>query len=323
MTNTEVIPRKRNMGKVEKMGDRIDLYPTRAREEKIIDRIDPVVFGDGQSISPFAFTKKQIQSYIKDGFLVVPDAFQKSEIESLHEEYLRLENREDLKKRDEWIFEPGSSNVRSIFSPHIFNHMYEKLSHDPRLLDRVEQILGSKVYIHQARINIKRALDGKAYPWHSDFETWHAEDGMPKMRAVSVWIMLTDNTTRNGPLNLIRKSHKKFVICTGETPAENHRNSLRNQTYGVPSQETLDELIGGGDLVAVHGRAGTLVLQDCNIMHGSPDNTSTLTRTNLFFVFNSVKNTLASKPYATSDFRPEFLSSSNYSPLEAVENVDF
>lgn len=52
-----------------------------------------------------------------------------------------------------------------------------------RLLNVARQILGSEVYIHQFRANMKPGFLGKEFYWHSDFETWHVEDGMPSMRA--------------------------------------------------------------------------------------------------------------------------------------------
>ncbi|MES8739290.1 phytanoyl-CoA dioxygenase family protein, partial [Cutibacterium acnes] len=72
--------------------------------------------------------------------------------------------------------------------------------------------------IHQSRINLKNGFNGKEFYWHSDFETWHVEDGMPNMRAVSCSITLTDNTVYNGSLMVIPGSHKYFVSCVGETP---------------------------------------------------------------------------------------------------------
>jgi hypothetical protein len=41
------------------------------------------------------------------------------------------------------------------------------------------QLLGSDVYVHQSRVNFKPGFNGQDFYWHSDFETWHAEDGMP------------------------------------------------------------------------------------------------------------------------------------------------
>lgn len=66
---------------------------------------------------------------------------------------------------------------------------------------------GGDVYIHQSRINDKFGFKGSGFNWHSDLETWHSEDGMPRMRALSASLMLTDNNEFNGPLMLIPGSH--------------------------------------------------------------------------------------------------------------------
>ena len=104
---------------------------------------------------------------------------------------------------------------------HELSQEFSRLTRDPRILGIVRQLLGSEVYIHQSRINDKIGFESAGFDWHSDFETWHAEDGMPAMRAVSVSLMLTDNNEFNGPLMLIPGSHHMFVPCVGETPEQN------------------------------------------------------------------------------------------------------
>jgi ectoine hydroxylase len=182
------------------------------------------------------------------------------------------------------------------------------------------QILDSEVYVHHARINIKPPLEGKSFPWHSDFETWHAEDGLPRPRVLSAWVMLDENNEFNGPLFLIPGSHKIFVSCAGATPDEHHKQSLRKQEYGVPSIAALRKLTAVGGLAAAHGRPGTLILHEGNTMHGSTDNISPDSRSNLFFVYNSVHNTPADKPFAAEALRPDFLGSRDFTPLEPVDN---
>src|SRR3546814_10756649 len=44
-----------------------------------------------------------------------------------------------------------------------------------------------------SRLNYKPGFKGKEFYWHSDFETWHVEDGMPQMRALSMSILLAEN----------------------------------------------------------------------------------------------------------------------------------
>lgn len=295
-----------------------DDYPTRGEEEKIIDRCDPVVFSDGQPAGKHSLEEEALRSYENNGFIRFPAFFSKGEVQNFFDEIEKLSRSEALQTRDEFIAEPESGGLRSIFSPQQFSAVFDRLSRDSRILDKVRQILGGDAYIHHSRINIKRGLHGKSFPWHSDFETWHAEDGFPRMRCLSAWVMLTENNAFNGPLYLIRGSHKKFVSCAGRTPQDHFKASLKKQEYGSPSLKAIERLVDEGEIVGIHGPPGTLVLHEGNTMHGSPDNISPRARTNVFFVYNSVHNIPAPKPFAAEDFRPAFLSNRDHSPLRAV-----
>src|SRR5699024_10481946 len=189
---------------------------------------------------------------------------------------------------------------------HRISRRFEELTRDARILGMARQLLGSDVYIHQSRINDKFGFEGSGFDWHSDFETWHAEDGMPRMRAVSASIMLTENNEFNGPLMLIPGSHHWFVPCVGKTPDQNWKASLKAQRIGVPSQESLSELARSGGIRAPKGPAGSLLLFECNTLHASNENMSPWPRSNLFFVYNSVRN-LPRAPYAAPTRRPHFL----------------
>jgi len=173
--------------------------------------------------------------------------------------------------------------------------------------------------VHQSRLNYKPGFRGKEFYWHSDFETWHVEDGMPRMRALSVSISLTDNTPLNGPLMLIPGSHHHYVRCVGETPEEHFRRSLRKQEYGVPDDALLCKLYEKSGAEAVTGPAGTTVFFDCNTMHGSNGNITPLPRSNVFIVYNSVSNALEA-PFGPAKPRPSFLAEREHlAPIEAVE----
>lgn len=297
-----------------------DLYPTRGTNEFILKRVDPVVFGGGEPRSRFSLTPEQLGFYERNGYLVVPDVFSAAEVEIFKTDYRRLAVSDKLQNAVELVLEPDGARPRSIFGLHRFSELFNCLSQDRRIVDKVMQILASEVYIHHARINIKRALNGKSFPWHSDFETWHAEDGLPRCRVLSAWIMLTENNEFNGPLYLIPGSHNYFVSCAGATPENHHQFSLRKQEYGVPSIGMLERLAKIGGLASACGTPGTLILHEGNTMHGSPDNISPTDRTNLFFVYNSVLNRPADKPYAAANFRPEFLGSRDFRAVKALDN---
>nr|VFJ87947.1 MAG: ectoine hydroxylase [Candidatus Kentron sp. H]VFJ89927.1 MAG: ectoine hydroxylase [Candidatus Kentron sp. H]VFJ96311.1 MAG: ectoine hydroxylase [Candidatus Kentron sp. H] len=298
-----------------------DRYPTRKEKEFIIPRTDPIVWGKETGHRRHPLDKEELAFYEENGYLLVPNAFSQSEVDRLLAELNRIIDANEFEGREERVMEPDSNEVRSLFSPHRFSDLFERLSKDARILDRVTRILGSDVYIHQARINIKQALHGKSFPWHSDFETWHAEDGLPHMRVLSGWITLTDNNEFNGPLYLMAGSHKQYLSCPGQTPEDNYKQSLRKQAYGTPSLEGIRKLAENATLVSVHAPPGTLVFHDGNILHGSPDNLSPWSRTNIFFVYNSVENLPGDRPFSLDGFRPEHLGSKNFAPLGSVENA--
>lgn len=292
-----------------------DPYPTRGQEEQVLPRTDPVVYGNGRSVGAHSLSAKEVSSYEARGFIVLPGVFDPAEMQLLLRETERLKGDPSLNGRDELVLEPDSHRARSIFRVHRFSGVFDRLSRDPRILDKVRQILGSDVYIHHSRINIKRPLNGKSFPWHSDFETWHAEDGIPRMRILSAWVMLTENTEFNGPVYLVPGSHRRFVACAGQTPEDHFRDSLRKQAYGVPSVDALRGLVDAGGMAGAYGPPGTLVLHEGNTMHGSPDNITPDGRTNLFIVYNSVKNLPAERPFAAPRFRPDFLGGRDFRAL--------
>jgi ectoine hydroxylase len=272
----------------------------------ILARHEPVVYPQRESASPAALRPTQRAAYQEQGFLFLPELFSAAEAGRLHNEMQCMRQEYAKKARDEVITEPGSGEVRSIFNVHRLNDLFANLVCDPRVLNVACEILGSDVYIHQSRINFKPGFKGKEFYWHSDFETWHCEDGMPAMRALSCSILLTDNNECNGPLMLIPGSHRHFISCVGETPDDHYRKSLKKQDYGVPDEVLLRYLCDQGGIASCRGKAGSAVFFDCNTMHGSNSNITPYPRSNAFFVYNSVENQLRA-PKDGLKPRPEFV----------------
>jgi len=283
-----------------------DRYPTRLRQPQDAlwqQRQEDVVKGRHLG-GPL--NDEQLNRYERDGFLFEPNFLGQSELDELCAELAVMLDRDDFRDRDFSITEPHSREIRSLFAIHHLSQRFAKLANDARLVGRARQIVGGDVYVHQSRINYKPGFHGKGFNWHSDFETWHAEDGMPEMHAVSASIVLTDNHHFNGPLMLIPGSHKVFVHCLGETPDDNHKQSLKQQELGVPSNDALRELIEQRGIEAPTGAAGGLLLFDCNTLHGSNANMSPDPRSNAFFVYNRRDNACV-KPFGARKHRPSFL----------------
>lgn len=298
----------------------IDRYPTRhGGEPAVLRREEPVLWQNRYDAAPLS--PAQCRQWRDQGFLVLPDLLSAGEVATLQSEAARLRDDRKLLRLDSAIREQDSDELRSLFQPQKHSELFAALLHDHRLLDIAGFLLYSPLYVHQARINYKPAFRGAGFDWHSDFETWHAEDGLPAMRTLSVSILLTDNTPANGPLLLIPGSHRWFLSCPAPTPEDHFRNSLRAQRVGIPD-ETLVTALARDGISAATGAAGTVVLFDSNVLHGSANNISPWPRSNLFFVYNSVLN-LPQAPFCGRPARPAFVAERrDFRPLQTTQPVD-
>ncbi|NHN33238.1 ectoine hydroxylase [Paenibacillus agricola] len=282
-----------------------DAYPSRIYSEpKLIERQDPVMYAKNEE--QHILSQEELSFYERNGYLFFDSLFNEEEVRELSNESKRIWTLSGEENTPEVIREPGSNEVRSVFEIHRSNEVMKKLSENNQLLERVSLILGSQAYVHQSRINFKKGFTGKEFYWHSDFETWHVEDGMPRMRALSCSIALEDNYSFNGPLMVIPGSHRQFLSCVGEAPDDHYKSSLRKQEYGVPDQASLTRMVDEGGISAPTGKAGSVLFFDCNLMHGSNGNITPYSRNNVFIVYNSVHNKLQS-PYSGKQPRPDYI----------------
>jgi ectoine hydroxylase len=288
-----------------------DPYPSRlGRPPELLPRVDPVVHGPATD-GPLDLG--QVAAFDQNGYLTVPGVFGADEVHELDRLLSELVDGGHI-DGDQVIVEPDSEEIRSVFAFHEGTGGLADVPADGRLADVARQLLGSDVYIHQSRVNRKPGFRGKDFQWHSDFETWHTEDGMPRMRCLSAVVALTDNEPWNGSLLVMPGSHRWFVTCPEPTPPANHERSLKVQEVGVPDEDSLTRLFERHGIDQCTGPAGSVLFFDCNLMHGSSSNISPLPRRNLFMVFNSVDNALV-EPYSAPQRRPEHIASRTFTPV--------
>jgi ectoine hydroxylase len=290
-----------------------DRYFTRVSPTPaLIDRVEPAVWGDPAGAGMFG--AQELAAHERDGFVQVPQLLAPEEVAGYAAELDRLATDPAVRRDERCVVEKSSNEVRSIFEVHRISEAIARLVADERVAGRARQILGSEVYVHQSRINYKPGFGGGGFYWHSDFETWHAEDGMPVPRAVSCSISLTENYPYNGCLMIMPGSHRTFVSCVGETPADHYRSSLREQEIGTPDADSLTALAARHGIAMLTGPAGSATFFDSNCMHGLSDNITPYPRSNIFVVFNSVDNACVEPFYAPAR-RPEFIGARDFTPV--------
>lgn len=283
-----------------------DPYPSRAlRETFLLQRKDPVIWAD--TPAPDWLCKDLVNHYAQNGYVEVQTVFSECELNTLltevQDDRLRYEAAANAHAR----YDQVTGKIRSVLAPHVLNPFYESIVRHPFLIGFAEHVLGSKTYLHQSRLNFADAYDNESADWHSDFETWHIEDGMPRMRAVACLILLAECNECNGPMMVIPKSHTQYIGVSADDALQFRTEddaSLQGCTPPKPLVDMLFDMGGGHE--AIKGQVGTVVFYDCNLLHAIGSNTSPLPRSHLRVVYNSVENTLKD-PCAHASPRPEYL----------------
>lgn len=297
-----------------------DAYPTRqGPTSRIQDRVDPVFWGQ---VEEGPVSQEEAERYSRLGFIDVPSLLGADEVDQCRDELRHLAEDPSLCDDPRIVREPRGGGVQSVYDVHKLSDVVRRVIDRETISGVARHILGSDVYVHQSRINYKDGFGSGPFYWHSDFEVWHAEDGMARPRACSVSIALTDNFEFNGALMIIPGSQAKFVGTPGESFGEMSTTRSSGDeppggdqpAVGVPDRAILSELARESGIHLVVGQAGDGVFFDCNCMHGSNGNITPFPRSNLFVVFNSTENVLA-MPYSTGAPRPEFYGSREYTVL--------
>ena len=247
-------------------------------------------------------TADQTEQFDSEGYLFFPDAFSAREIEIVREEIPAIFA---MEREEVWREKDGKA-VRTAFAAHQYNEVFRVLSNHSRLIEPVMQLLGGPVYIHQNKINGKAAFDGEVRQWHQDYGTWARDDLMPEPRAMNIALFLDEVTEFNGPLMLIPRSHRAGKLEAG--------HDLQTTSYPLWTLDkaTVTRLAEDGGMVAPKGKAGSVLLFHCNIVHSSPPNISPWNRTILYLSLCHVDN------HIRQFKRPEWIAHRDFTAIEPL-----
>ncbi len=265
---------------------------------------------------------EQLESYDREGFLVIPNYFSAEELDILMAELPHI-FAEDSPRR----IREKSGAVRTVFASHTSNEVYHSFSRLPRMILPATQILGDDVYIHQFKINAKVAFEGDQWEWHQDFLYWHKEDAMPEPRVMTAVLFLQEANEFNGPMLVIPGSHREGMIETDETVVRDGGNGhghaaaqpawFRTLTADLKykvDKDTLSRVVERSHIRAVKCPAGSVMFFHGNLFHASANNLSPWDRVCVFVTYNSVRNALGER----ANPRPEYIAYRDFSPVRAV-----
>ncbi len=244
----------------------------------------------------------QVSEFHQRGYVFLPEVFTSDEVAVLTDELEGIFSQD----RPENVREKNGKAVRTTFAAHTFNEAFARLGRHPRLIDPVMQLLDGPVYMHQYKINAKAAFDGDVWQWHQDYGTWARDDLMPEPRAMNIALFLDDVNEFNGPLMFIPGSHKAGKLDAG------HDLETTSYPLWTLDNETVARLVDEGGMVAPTGKAGSVLLFHCNLVHCSPANLSPWNRTIVYLSLCHIDN------HIRRFKRPEWIAHRDFSAIEAL-----
>ncbi|MBV9859151.1 MAG: phytanoyl-CoA dioxygenase family protein [Alphaproteobacteria bacterium] len=258
-------------------------------------------------------TQEQVAAYDRDGFLVFPDLISPAEIALL---------RQDLRRAaaipTEEVVREKTGAVRTVFRVHhpdspTASLPFQRLATLPRVLRPAQQVLrDDALYVYHSKCNLKEAIDGEIWQWHQDYGSWQL-DGVPTPNMATSLLMLDEATEIGGCLYFIPGSHK-----LGRVPAVLDDKTTSYKLWKIPTPRLIEIMEECGDSVPITGKAGTVVLFHCNILHGSGHNMSRHSRWHIYTVYNPVAN----RPGRVENPRPEWVVSRDHRPLRLGSDHD-
>ena len=222
-------------------------------------------------------TDKQIEQYKIEGYLVVERVFGPDDLAVVDETIRELTDRavagEDMSQVLELEPEPvdGQRVPRRIFNPYDQHEAFRGLATDPRVLDRIESLIGGDFNLQHSKLNMKPAKVGSVVDWHQDLAYFpHTNDDL-----VTTLVYLDDANEENGCLQVLPRHHHHYFDHTGPD----------GKFAGMISEDLDGERFGRAQ--PLPAPAGSVIFMHCILPHSSLPNRSTRARRTLIFEYRA------------------------------------
>ncbi|REG96181.1 phytanoyl-CoA dioxygenase family protein [Flavobacterium aquicola] len=258
--------------------------------------------------------ENQIESYNRNGYIVIEDMFTLEEVNVYKNEVSYFESK---KKLPNVICE--DNKIRSVFAPHMHSQIYANLYKDFRLLNIVQNLVKENLYLYQYKLNLKEPFLGKWWEWHQDYPYWHFDDGVSTPDMISAMIYLDDAKSYQGPLMVIPGSQKEGIAKfkdKGNLDKNDILNSLSSNLKFTVDDTIVKTYADQNGIQVLELRAGSVVFFHPNLFHASTGNLSPYERDTVIITYNSINNLPVSE-----NSRPDYICSKDNSVLTEIEKI--
>jgi ectoine hydroxylase-related dioxygenase (phytanoyl-CoA dioxygenase family) len=211
-------------------------------------------------------SERDVQRYRDDGYLVVDDVLGPMEVEELRRACDDPRVKEDLQSRG---YRDKGVHLLEITAKHA---AFRELACDPRITDRVAQLIGPDIQLQHSKLATKPPRVGAGeFRWHQDFAYFpHSNTDL-----LAVMVMLDDATPENGCMSVLRQSHKLGPL------------SHLVDGYFDPGCHEPIHWADASRISEVTPKAGGISIHHCLTLHASPNNLSGRARRGVVFQYRA------------------------------------
>ncbi|MBI3832005.1 MAG: phytanoyl-CoA dioxygenase family protein [Planctomycetes bacterium] len=166
-------------------------------------------------------TQAQLNSYAKNGYLVVENLVAPQELQTLRERIDEIQEGRASAQSKNFVtnFEPGEGGtavaakpiLRKLSSLAPNDAFFRSIATKAAILDCVAQLTGNaaRILLYSDQAFLKPAFHGTEKPLHQDNSYFKVE---PMDGGVTCWMAIDDATVENGCMNYIPGSHKLGLV---------------------------------------------------------------------------------------------------------------
>lgn len=152
----------------------------------------------------------------------------------------------------------------------------DEISRNTTLVGYLEQLIGSNIHCWDTLLWIKKPGDGKDVSFHQDATYWNFSN---KQKAVTVWFAFDDVTPEHGSIEYIQGSHRVFQARHKDVKTDTNL-LMRGQTVDIEIPK---------ERVRTSVPAGSILMHDPYIIHGSRKNETLTPRIAMGMIFASTE----------------------------------
>jgi|TARA_B110000046_G_scaffold114792_1_gene121948 hypothetical protein len=191
----------------------------------------------------------QLKQYDDEGFVSPIDIFSKGRANKIRKEIELIEKKI-----------PGELNKSDRYNAHLISPLLDKVTHDSKILDAVQSVIGENILICGTTLFIKNPNEKGFVSFHQDAKYI----GLKPYNWVTAWVAITDSNEHNGCMRMWSGSHKDNLKHHDQMFNEGNLLTRGQTVNNVPFDETTPLIL----------KAGQMSLHHPTVVHGSELNKS-------------------------------------------------